>query len=66
MSPAVSVAAKLSPTTRKAIGIEALTRTIAIAHMVDKPQVSRKFVYQQGDKARQALDESKESRQSSV
>ena len=58
MSPAVSVAASLSPDTRKEIGIEAFARTIPITHLADKHQVSRKFVYQQGDKAQQALDES--------
>ena len=58
MSPAVSVAANLSPATRKVIGIEALARTLPITHIADKHQVSRKFVYQQGDKAQQALDES--------
>ncbi len=58
MSPAVSVAANLSPTTRKEIGIEALARTIPITHLADKPQVSRKFVYQQSKQVQQALDES--------
>ena len=57
MSPAPSVAANLSPTTRKSIGIEVLARTIPITHLADKPQVSRKFVYQQGEKAQQVLDE---------
>ena len=58
MSPALSVAANLSPATRKEIGIKAIARTVAISHLADKHQVSRKFVYQQGDKAQQALDES--------
>ena len=51
MSPAFSVAANLSPAIRQAIGIEALSRTLPISHLADKHQVSRKFVYQQGDKA---------------
>ncbi|MEN8446784.1 MAG: hypothetical protein ABG776_17435 [Cyanobacteria bacterium J06555_13] len=58
MSPAVSVAANLSPTTRKAIGIEALARTIPITHLAAQHQVNRKFVYQQSNKAQEALDES--------
>ncbi len=58
MSPSVSVAANLSPATRKEIGIEALAGTLPISHLADKHQVSRKFVYQQGDKAQQALDKS--------
>ena len=58
MSPAVSVAANLSSTTRKEIGIEALARTTPISHLAATHQVSRKFVYQQSNKARQALDES--------
>lgn len=35
-----------------------LVRTIPTTQLADKHQVSRKFVYQQGDKARKALDES--------
>ena len=58
MSPALSVAASLSPVTRKGIGIKAVARTVPISHLADQHQVSRKFVYQQGDKTQQALDES--------
>ncbi|WP_205879135.1 hypothetical protein [Leptolyngbya sp. BC1307] len=58
MSPAVSVAANLSPAARQEIGIEAIARTLPITHLADRHQVSRKFVYQQGNKAQQALDES--------
>ena len=58
MSPAFSVAANLSPTTRKELGIKALSGTIPISHLAANHQVSRKFVYQQGDKAQQALDAS--------
>jgi len=58
MSTTVSVAATLSPRTRKSIGIEALARTIPITHLANKHQVSRKFVYQQSNKAQAALDES--------
>ena len=58
MSPAVSVAASLSPNVRKSISIEALSRTTPISHIALQHKVSRKFVYQQVDKAQQALDES--------
>lgn len=58
MSPAVSVAASLSSDVRKAIGIEAIARTVPITHLADKHQVSRKFVYQQSNKAQQGLNES--------
>ena len=58
MSPVLSIAASLSPDIRKAIGIEAIARTVPVTHLADKHQVSRKFVYQQGDQAQQALDAS--------
>ena len=58
MSPALPIAANLSPATRQEIGIEALAHTIPITHLADKHQVNRKFVYQQSQKAQQALDES--------
>jgi hypothetical protein len=43
MSPAVSVAANLSPAARQEIGIEAIARTLPITHLADRHQVSRKF-----------------------
>ena len=58
MSQPLSVAANLSPTVRQDIGIQVLSRSFPISQLADKHQVSRKFVYQQGDKAQQALDES--------
>lgn len=58
MSPALSVAASLSPNIRQDIGIKVLSRSQPISHLAVTHQVSRKFVYQQGDKAQQALDES--------
>ena len=59
MCPAFSVAANLSPAIRQAIGVESLAGTLPISHLADKHQVSRKFVYQQGDKAQRSLDELK-------
>ena len=58
MTPALSIAASLSPDIRQDIGIQALSRSQPISHIAATHQVSRKFVYQQGDKAQQALDES--------
>lgn len=58
MSPALSVAASLSPKIRQAIGIQVLSRSQPISHLATTHQVSRKFIYQQGDKAQQALDDS--------
>jgi len=58
MSPVLSVAASLSPAVRQDIGIQVLSRSQPISHLADKHQVSRKFVYQQGDKAQRSLDES--------
>ena len=58
MSSALSVAASLSPEVLQDIGVQVLSRSQPISHLADKHQVSRKFVYQQGDKAQQALDES--------
>ncbi len=58
MSPALSTAASLSPDIRQDIGIQVLARSQAISHLAATHQVSRKFVYQQGDKAQQALDDS--------
>ena len=58
MIPALSIAASLSPDARQEIGIQILSRSHPISHIAAAHQVSRKFVYQQGDKAQQALDES--------
>ena len=58
MSPALSIAASLSADVRQDIGIQVLSRSQPISHIAATHQVSRKFVYQQGDKAQQALDES--------
>ena len=58
MSPALSVAASLSPTVRQDIGIQVLSRSLPISQLADQHQVSRKFVYQQGSKANQALEAS--------
>ena len=58
MSLAFAVAASLSPDVRQGIGIQVLSRSQPVSHIAATHQVSRKFVYQQGNKAQQALDES--------
>ena len=58
MSPTLSVAASLSPDIRQNIGIQVLARSQPISHLATTHQVSRKFIYQQGDKAQRSLDES--------
>ncbi|MEO1353487.1 MAG: hypothetical protein AAFW84_32795 [Cyanobacteria bacterium J06635_15] len=58
MSPTSSVAASLSPNIRKDIAIQVLSRAEPVSYLADQHQVSRKFIYQQGQKAQQALDES--------
>ena len=58
MNPRLSVAACLSPDIRQDIGIQVLSRSQPISHLAETHQVSRKFVYQQGDKAQRSLDES--------
>ena len=58
MSSALSIAAGLSPDVRQDIGIQVLSRAQPVSHIAATCQVSRKFVYQQGDKAQQALDDS--------
>ncbi|MEM9093330.1 MAG: hypothetical protein AAGC93_31980 [Cyanobacteria bacterium P01_F01_bin.53] len=47
MSPALSVAASLSPDVRKDIGIQAIARSQPVSYLAATHQVSRKFVYQQ-------------------
>ncbi len=58
MSQVLSVAASLSPTVRQDIGIQVLARSQLISHLAATHEVSRKFIYRQGDKAQQALDDS--------
>ena len=58
MSPTLSIAASLSHDIRQDIGIQVISRSQPISHLAEKHQVSRKFIYQQGGKAQQALDES--------
>ncbi|MBV8887657.1 MAG: hypothetical protein JO235_27190 [Chroococcidiopsidaceae cyanobacterium CP_BM_RX_35] len=56
MSHPMSVAASLSPAARKTLAIEVLSKNQSISHLAAQQQVSRKFLYQQGQKASEALD----------
>ena len=58
MPIAPSPAASLSPDIRKDIGIQTLPQSETITQIAREFQVSRKFVYQQGHIAQQALDNS--------
>jgi hypothetical protein len=57
MSQPTSVAASLSPASRKRLAIEVLSKAKPISHLADQHQVSRKFLYEQRHKADAALDE---------
>ena len=57
MSSASSVAATLRPETRQQIAIDALAKSKPISHLATDYEVSRKFVYEQSDKAKLALDD---------
>lgn len=52
----MSVAGSLPPACRKSLAIEVLSKTEPISHLAAQHQVSRKFLYQQGHKANEALD----------
>ena len=54
----MSVAASLPPAARRNLAIEVLAKTEPISHLAAQNQVSRKYLYQQGQKANQALDAS--------
>ena len=57
MSQLTSVAAGLSPASRKSLAIEVLSKAEPVSHLAAQHQVSRKFLYQQRQKAEEALDE---------
>lgn len=56
-SPAFSIAASLSPNVRQDISIQVLSRSQPISHLASTHQVSRKFIYQQGNNAQRSLDD---------
>src|SRR5471030_2939647 len=57
MSPSACPAARLPEVDRKDLAILALAGAATISNLAAQHNVSRKFVYQQADKARVALDE---------
>jgi hypothetical protein len=57
MSSNPSVAASLLPSTRQKLGIGVVANVKPVSQLAAENQVSRKFVYQQGQKAKAALDE---------
>lgn len=56
MSQTLSVAARLSPTVRQDIDVQVLLRSQPISYLAAQHQVSRKFVYQQGNNAQRSPD----------
>jgi hypothetical protein len=52
----MSAAASLPPAARQTLAIEVLSKTQPISHLAAQHQVSRKFLYQQGQKANEALE----------
>lgn len=56
-SARLSAAKRMGPQERQALAVEALAGTQPIAKLAEDHDVSRKFVYQQTDKAEQALEE---------
>jgi hypothetical protein len=57
MSRSQSTAASLPPKTRQKLGIEILAKIKPVSQLAAEHQVSRKFLYQQGEKAQIALGE---------
>ncbi len=52
----MSVATSLPPAARKSLAIEVLSKSQPLSHIAVQQQVSRKFLYQQGQKANEALN----------
>jgi hypothetical protein len=57
MDRCVGAAAKLPENDRKDLAVQALARSATISDLSSRHGVSRKFVYQQANKARRALDD---------
>ena len=56
-APAACPAHELDAKQRSQLAVEALVRTEPLSELAERHQVSRKFVYQQADKATQALEQ---------
>jgi hypothetical protein len=57
MSPSQSVAASLPPDARQKLAIELLAKSKPVSYLAAEHQVSRKFLYEQSQKAKTALEE---------
>jgi hypothetical protein len=57
MSPSLSIAARLAPDIRQKLAIEVLSKSTPVSDLATQHQVSRKFLHQQGNKAKKALTE---------
>ena len=56
MTEAPSVASSLPPATRQQLAVDMLSRTESVSRMAEQHEVSRKFLYQQKEKATEALE----------
>ena len=57
MDRCVGAAARLPESDRKELAVQALARSATVSDLSSRHGVSRKFIYQQADKARRALDD---------
>jgi len=57
MDRCVGAAARLPESNRKDLAVQALARSATVSDLSSRHGVSRKFIYQQADKARRALDD---------
>jgi hypothetical protein len=57
MDRCVGAAARLPESDRKDLAVQALARSATVSDLSTRHGVSRKFIYQQADKARRALDD---------
>ena len=57
MSPSLSIAASLPPDIRQKLAIEVLAKSKPLSHLATEHRVSRKFLHQQGNKAKMVLKE---------
>lgn len=64
MSPSQSVAASLPPDARQKMAIEMLTKSKPVSYLAAEHQVSRKFLYEQSQKAKTAMEETFEPKAS--
>ncbi len=56
MTQAPSAAASMPPSTRQRLAVDMLSKTESVSRMADQHEVSRKFLYQQKEKATEALE----------